>query len=69
MRIPHRMDTEIPQEGPVRGDQERGGRDTADACGPHGRRGDSGGHGLCGPHTHLPEDSAQAQREPRCGQA
>ena len=69
MRLPYCVDTEVPQEGPVWRAQEGDGRDTRDAGGPHGRRGDRGGQRLPGPHPHMPADGAEAQRGQRGGEA
>lgn len=59
------MDTEVQEEGPVRGDAKGGRGDTEGACGAHGRRRDGGGVRLPRPHPHMPEDRPQAERRRR----
>ena len=69
MRVPHRVDTEVQEEGPVRRGQEGDRGDTQHAGREDGRRREGGGQRLPGPHTHLPQDRAEAQREQRGGEA
>lgn len=64
-RLPHRVDTEVQAEGPVRGDEKGGRRDPEGAAGAHGRGRHARGHRVPGPHPHVPEGSAQARRERR----
>lgn len=52
------------------GRREGGGRrDPEGADGTHGRGRHARGHRVPGPHPHVPEDSAQARRERRRGEA
>ena len=65
MRVPHRVDSQVQAEGPVRGDEEGDRRDTQDAGREDGRRGDSRGQHVRGPHTHMPAGAAEVRAEQR----
>ena len=61
MHLPRGVDSQVQEEGSLRGVPQGDRRDPAGVGGPHGRRGDRGGQRLQGPHTHMPADTAEVR--------